>query len=198
MKTYISMLTITKYIIVSMENYWEYILIINTFDEDVTRLCEKASPTLARVSNYMDTQQRCKIMTAYINSQFGYCSLVWMFHSRTLNNCINKIHERSLRIVYTVNNLTYEELIQKDESFTIQERNIHALAIEMYKMVNNLPPVIMNLVIPLQEINHYYSRFPFKSRNVNTVRYDRETISYLGPILWAIIGGSLGFAVLRF
>ena len=50
-----------------------------TFDEHVTRLCNKASHilhALARVSSYMNTQQRRKIMTAYINSQFGYCLLV--------------------------------------------------------------------------------------------------------------------------
>ena len=31
-------------------------------------------------------------------SQFGYCPLVWMYHSRGLNNKINNIHERALRI----------------------------------------------------------------------------------------------------
>ena len=37
-------------------------------------------------------------MKAFITSQFSYCPLVWMFHSRTLNNRINKIHERALRL----------------------------------------------------------------------------------------------------
>ena len=56
-----------------------------TFDEHVTRLCDKASQklyALARVSSSMTTERR-RIMTAYINSQFGYCPSVWMFHSRT-------------------------------------------------------------------------------------------------------------------
>ena len=161
-----------------------------TFDEHVTRLCNKASHklhALARVSSYMNTQQRRKIMTAYINSQFGYCPLVWMFHSRTLNNRINKIHEKSIRIVYNDNNLTYEELLRKDNSFTVHERNIQALAIEMYKMCNNLSPDIMKLVIPLKGTSQYCSRFPFKTRNVNTVRYGTETISFLGPKILSII-----------
>ena len=92
-----------------------------------------------------------------------------MFHSRTLNNRINKIHEKSLRIVYNDNNLTYEELLWKDNSCTVHERNIQALAIEMYKMCNNLSPDITKLVIPLKGTNQYCSRFPFKTRNVNTV-----------------------------
>ena len=54
----------------------------------------------------MTTEQRHKIMAAYINSQFGYCPLVWMFHSRKLNNRVNKIHERALRITYNDSKLT--------------------------------------------------------------------------------------------
>ena len=66
------------------------------FDEHVSRLCKKASQklhALARVSNFMNVEQRRKIMKAFIASQFGYCPVVWMFHSRMLNNRINKIHE---------------------------------------------------------------------------------------------------------
>ena len=80
-----------------------------TFDEHVTRLCNKASQklhALARVSSSMTTEQRHKIMAAYINSQFGYCPLVWMFHSRKLNNRVNKLHERALRITYNDSKLT--------------------------------------------------------------------------------------------
>ena len=38
----------------------------------------------------MITEKRRIIMKVYINSQFGYCPLVWMFHDRTLNRRINK------------------------------------------------------------------------------------------------------------
>ena len=40
-------------------------------------------------------------MKSFINSQFGYCPIVWMFHNRTLNRRINDIHERSLRLVHS-------------------------------------------------------------------------------------------------
>ena len=39
-------------------------------------------------------------MKAFIASEFGYCPLVWMFHSRKLNSRVNKLYERALRIVY--------------------------------------------------------------------------------------------------
>ena len=37
-------------------------------------------------------------MKTFVESQFGCCPLIWMFHSRGLNSKINRIHERALRI----------------------------------------------------------------------------------------------------
>ena len=73
------------------------------FKEHLTNICKKVSNKLhglARLSNYMSTHKLRIIMKAFIESQFQYCPLLWMFHSRTLNNRINKLHERALRLVY--------------------------------------------------------------------------------------------------
>ena len=53
-----------------------------------------------------------------------------MFHSRGLNNKINCIHERALRITYNDKSSSYRELLTKDRSVTIHHRNIRALAIK--------------------------------------------------------------------
>ena len=76
---------------------------ILTFDYHVNTLIKKANKkyhALARACNYMDTKKRHVLMNAFITSPFSYCPLVWMFHSSTLNNRINKSHERALRLVY--------------------------------------------------------------------------------------------------
>ena len=52
---------------------------------------------------------------------------------RTLNDKINKFHERALRILYKDNNASFEEILEKDKSITIH-RNIKLLAKEMYKV----------------------------------------------------------------
>ena len=46
----------------------------------------------------MSFEKRGIIIKAFVNSQIGYCPLIWMFHNRTLNNTINRIHEQALRI----------------------------------------------------------------------------------------------------
>ena len=45
----------------------------------------------------------------------------------------------------------------------------------------------MNQVFPLKESYEHCSRFPFKTVNINSVSYGTETISYLGPKIWALV-----------
>ena len=65
-----------------------------------------------------------------------------MFHSRTLNNKINKLYERALRITYDDETSTFDELLRIDGTLTIHERNLQKLATLMYKVKNNLCPKI--------------------------------------------------------
>ena len=104
------------------------------FHEHVSNICKKANlklHALARISNYMSQNKLRTLMKAFVESQFGYCPLIWMFHSRTLNNRINSMHERALRLVYKHSNLTFEELLRKDNSFSIHHRNLQKLATEI-------------------------------------------------------------------
>ena len=69
-----------------------------------------------------------------------------MNHSRTLNNRINRIQERALRIVYNDRISKFNELLEKDKYVTIHSRNLQILATELYKVRNGLAPQIMNNV----------------------------------------------------
>ena len=69
----------------------------------VSSLCAKAGRKLTvlnRLVKLLNLKKRRLLMKAFIESQFNYCPLIWMFHSRTLNSKINKLHERALRLVY--------------------------------------------------------------------------------------------------
>ena len=110
-----------------------------SFEDHVTDLCTKASQKLhahSRIANFMNLQQRKKLMNAFINSQFGYCPLVWMLHSRRLNTRINRIHERALCVVYNDMASSFDELRLRNNSVPIHVRNIQLLAVELYKVAN--------------------------------------------------------------
>ena len=74
-----------------------------------------------------------------------------MFHSRKLNNRINHIHERALRLVYKDYTSSFDDLLLKNNSIRIHHRNLHKLTIEIFKVKLGLAPEIMKKVLPIIE-----------------------------------------------
>ena len=98
------------------------------------------------------------VMKRFIESQFNYCPLIWMFHSQTIINKSNRLHERAVRIVYSDFKSSFEGLLLKENSFSIHERNVQSFAIEIYKFVNGLSPSFLNNVFRKNISNSQYLR----------------------------------------
>ena len=100
-----------------------------SFDQHVSSNCSKASKklhALVRIANFMYFNKRRTLMKAFYESQFNYCLLIWIFHSRTMHNKINRIHERALRLIYSDHLSCFDELLKKDRSFSIHHRKIQS------------------------------------------------------------------------
>ena len=191
------------------------------FDEHVNNLCKKVCQKLnapVRLAPFMNVDKKRMIMKAFIDSQFGHCPLVWMFHSRSLNsfmtgtviryrkqpihlqskpmdwflydyglrhdrvnNKINWIHERALKITYNDKSSSFQNLLEKDNSVTIHHRNIKILATETYKFLQGLSPPLMNETFV--EKNNNYNLW----RNNVLNRRGTETVSFLAPKIWDIL-----------
>ena len=119
------------------------------FDTHVTNICHQVNRklhALARISQFMSIHKQRMTMKGFIASEFGYCPLAWTYHCRKLNGRINKLHERTLRIVYQDYASPFIEFLDKDNSTTIHNRNIELLATELLKIRNRLSPLFMNKV----------------------------------------------------
>ena len=120
------------------------------FDYHISQLCKKADKklhALTRVSKYMNISQR-KLM-----SQFSYCPLIWMFHSQFLEHKINRIHERTLRLIYpNQRQLTFKELLEKNKTVSKQQRNLQTLETEIYKAKNKTSPEVANSLFEFRNV----------------------------------------------
>ena len=99
------------------------------FDIHVNNISKKSlSETKCFYKNFlmslMNVDKRRYVMKAFISLHFIYCPLVRMFHDQVFNNKINRIHERSLRIVHGDNKSSFEELLRKDKSVKIHNKCI--------------------------------------------------------------------------
>ena len=74
--------------------------------------------------------------------QFSYCPLQYS-PVDVLTKKINFIHEKVLKITYQDNTLTFQELLNKNNSVSIHHRNLQVLATEMFKIHRGLSPEIL-------------------------------------------------------
>ena len=109
-----------------------------------------------------------------------------MFSSQQSNNLINKVLERSLRLITNDENSSFETLLQNDKDITVHQRNLQILMIEVYKIIKGEAPAIMrNFFIFWENIHNIRNSQTINNENKSTVRYGLETISYRTPYLWA-------------
>ena len=161
------------------------------FDNHVNEICKKAGrqlSALTRLANILPFQKVRILMKSFFDSQFSYCPLIWMFISRSTNHKINRLQERSLRILYKDDISSFSELLQKDHSVTVHTRNIHFLATEMYKVKNNRSPNFIRELLSKWESSYSLRHSnKFATPRVNSVFWGEETIRYIGPKIWDLL-----------
>ena len=74
-------------------------------------LAKKLS-VLARLHNFMSLKQRRVLIKSFFESEFGYRPLRWMYHGRGINNKVNHLHERSLRITCKDSHSCFRDLLK--------------------------------------------------------------------------------------
>ena len=111
----------------------------------------------------------------------------------SLNNRINNIHERALRLTYKDNQSSFKELLEKYHSVTVHHKNLQALVTEIFKVKNDLARDIMKDVFELKEppYNLRSESNHFTRQNVKTTYYGLSSIKHLAPQIWELVPQSL-------
>ena len=116
------------------------------FGPHLDKLCKTARfklHALCRIRKFLTFEQAKLLANSFINNQFKYAPLIWMFTSKNSMLKINKIHRRTLHLVYDNYNSTYEELLASHNDISIHQKHLKHLAIEVYKSLTNLTPEFM-------------------------------------------------------
>ena len=100
------------------------------FANHIEEICKKASQklnALARIAPYVVIRKRRTLMNALFKWQFNYCLLIWICCNRSSDNKIDRLHERSLRIVNSNKTSDLSELLEIDGSVSIHYQNVRQL-----------------------------------------------------------------------
>ena len=156
------------------------------FDQHIADLYRRASRkihALAKVMPFINLSRRHLLMNSFFKTQFNNCPLIWMCHSRENNTKINRLHERCLRTIYNDKQSSFNELLEKDGSVSIHERNLQVLAAEMYKISNGLSARLMKDIFPIdRNPDNLRQNSQFSRPRINTVYHGTESVSNLGSV----------------
>ena len=79
------------------------------------------------------TIEKAKILgNAFTDSQFNYAPLLWMFCRKTVYSKIEKIHQKTLKVIYESND-TNDNLLLQSNTVSVQQRPLRFLVTEYIK-----------------------------------------------------------------
>lgn len=116
-------------------------------------------------------------------SQLSYYLLVWMFCSMQSNSIVNRVQERASILKSNDQDSVFQLVYDKCNEFSGHQ----TFMIEMYKIINQIAPPIMNSLFVHHENTQNICNYQILSNNIRqTVRCDLETISYRLYFFWQI------------
>ena len=107
-----------------------------TFKNHIDDLCRNESyklHTLRRIRPFLSKEKARLLANAFINCQFLYAPLIWIFASKSSINKICNIHFRTLQIVHNVHDKPWEELLAVCNDISVHQKHRRILTIEVYK-----------------------------------------------------------------
>jgi hypothetical protein len=106
------------------------------FEEHISKSVKKANSKLfviKRGLGMLNFEKRKVLLNSFVQSQFSYAPLVWMC-GKVSNKKIDQVHYNFLKILYNDYASTFEQLLDKYCEFTVHQKNIQKVLIEMYKV----------------------------------------------------------------
>ena len=101
-----------------------------------------------------------------------------MFHSRAKEHSINRIHERTLRLIFpNQHQLTFKELLEKNKNVSLLQRNLRTFATEIYKTKNKISPEVVNSLFESTNKSYNLRNLSIlKRKRYFTVHYGSESL----------------------
>ena len=104
------------------------------FKKHIENLCRTAQykfHTFREIQTYLILDKAKRLGTDFIDSQFTYTPLIWMFCHKTTNFKMQKIHHKTLKVICQPD-ASYDDLLELSNSVSLHKRHLPFLLTEVY------------------------------------------------------------------
>ena len=174
------------------------------FNEHIDNLCRTANyklHALRRIRKYLFLEKARLLCNAFINSQFNYVPLAWMFYRKKQYLKVQKIYHKALKVVYN-SNKNYDKLFWNNNEVSIHQSHLRALIYEVFKSLNNLNPEFMWSYFVFKSITYNIRKGPLlRLPAAKSTSYGINSVLFRACLLWnsfqiLIASGERGFPTL--
>ena len=157
------------------------------FSKHIDKLCRNAHyklHALRRIRKYLGLEKAKMLGNVFIDSQFNYAPLIWMFCRKRLYLKMQKIHHKALKVIYQ-SNKTYEELLELSETVSIHQRHLRFFVTEVYKNTSYLNPKFMCSFSTHKEIPYNLRKGQVLSLSpARSTYYGTNSVLFRGSLIW--------------
>ena len=160
------------------------------FDQYISNLCRKAGQQLNVLKRLSPFLSRLNINLQYFTHLFYQILIIvrWfgIFVVRIILESWKKIQERALQFVYEDFDSSYEELLNKAKIPTFHVRRLRTMALETFKILNNMSPPVLSNLVRLRENTVYNFRYNniLQVPRVSTSKFGKKSFSDAAAVLW--------------
>ena len=157
------------------------------FKKHIENLCRTAQyklHALRRIRKYLTLDKAKLLGNAFIDSQFNYAPLIWMFCHKTTCLKIQKIHHKTLKVIYQ-SDVSYNDQLQLSKSVSLHQLHLRFSLTEIYKSTGTLDPKFMWSYFKYREVPYNLRRGPvlFIPPAKSTI-YGTNSLHFLGSLIW--------------
>ena len=139
---------------------------------------------LRRIRKYLTPVKARLLYNAFINSQFNYASVIWMFCRKTDYLKIEKIQYKALKIIYNSNE-SYEALLTRNNEVSIHQKDLRALATEICKSSGDINRDFMKPCFIIKEMPYNLRNgCALKLPSANSTYYGINSVLFRACLMW--------------
>ena len=159
-----------------------------SFEKHIAKLCHSALHKLharRQIRKYLTLEKARALGNAFVDSQFNYASLIWMFCKKIIYFKMQKIPHKTLRIIYQSDE-SYENLLNLDNSVSLHQRHLRFLVTKIFKSVSKTNPKFMWSYFSSKNLSYNLRKRPSLSLSstMSTV-YRKNFVHFKGTIIWS-------------